>query len=412
MESPRAMCSAVWFRKRLPRSGPISSTRQRGHSNLRCKRELTDALATHVCAAPRDTQRRRAGVAGRPMRLRQHVAGGLPRQTPRGGTRVAPVQLLLVGLRWPLPGCSSGRRVRARGRPRLPHFALGQHNAFQQAAAALYTPTTASSLSWDDLYVVSRPAREPPFHTNLGKTRVTAAEASPAPPGIAELGDEVCPTGRRRPWLAWWATQPSCKHGPRTGCVQSKSSSTNCPSCQTYSAHGCFCFCAHPLARTTPFAPCPPRRVRRTRGDMMPFGQRCRPCSAEWATRKAAHARQVAVLPSALGGLGLQSAEAIAPAAWADALPAINARLPSSAATYMRLLESEAVGAEGQVVPQQWLAHTTATGVPTEDRRRLDLVVLRLHCPMAGAVAATQHCPPSRGQGTRIHAQWKWTGLR
>ena len=35
----------------------------------------------------------------------------------------------------------------------------------------------------------------------------------------------------------------------------------------------------------------------------------------------------------------------------------------------------EAVGAEGQVVPQQWLAHTTATGVPTEDRRRLDLVV-------------------------------------
>ena len=28
-----------------------------------------------------------------------------------------------------------------------------------------------------------------------------------------------------------------------------------------------------------------------------------------------------------------------------------------------------------RVVPQPWLAHTTATGVPTEDRRRLDLVV-------------------------------------
>ena len=27
--------------------------------------------------------------------------------------------------------------------------------------------------------------------SNLGKTRVTAAEAGPAPPGIAELGDEV-----------------------------------------------------------------------------------------------------------------------------------------------------------------------------------------------------------------------------
>ena len=35
----------------------------------------------------------------------------------------------------------------------------------------------------------------------------------------------------------------------------------------------------------------------------------------------------------------------------------------------------EAVGAEGQVVPQQWFAHTTATGVPADDRCRLDLVV-------------------------------------
>ena len=35
----------------------------------------------------------------------------------------------------------------------------------------------------------------------------------------------------------------------------------------------------------------------------------------------------------------------------------------------------EAVGPEGQVVPQQWLAHTTAPGVQPQDRRRLDLVV-------------------------------------
>ena len=35
----------------------------------------------------------------------------------------------------------------------------------------------------------------------------------------------------------------------------------------------------------------------------------------------------------------------------------------------------EAVGAEGQVVPQQWLAHTTAPDVPAGDRRRFDLVV-------------------------------------
>ena len=30
----------------------------------------------------------------------------------------------------------------------------------------------------------------------------------------------------------------------------------------------------------------------------------------------------------------------------------------------------EAVGPEGQVVPQQWLVHTTAPGVPADDRRR------------------------------------------
>ena len=35
----------------------------------------------------------------------------------------------------------------------------------------------------------------------------------------------------------------------------------------------------------------------------------------------------------------------------------------------------EAVGAEGQVVPQQWLVHTTAPGARAEDRRRLDLVI-------------------------------------
>ena len=35
----------------------------------------------------------------------------------------------------------------------------------------------------------------------------------------------------------------------------------------------------------------------------------------------------------------------------------------------------EAVGAEGQVVPQQWLVHTTAPGVRANDRRRLDVVI-------------------------------------
>ena len=35
----------------------------------------------------------------------------------------------------------------------------------------------------------------------------------------------------------------------------------------------------------------------------------------------------------------------------------------------------EAVGAEGQVVPQQWLVNTTVEGVRPDDRRRLDVVI-------------------------------------
>ena len=42
----------------------------------------------------------------------------------------------------------------------------------------------------------------------------------------------------------------------------------------------------------------------------------------------------------------------------------------------------EALGADGQVIPQQWLAHTTAPNVGVEDRRKLDLVVYE----------ATPHC--------------------
>ena len=45
----------------------------------------------------------------------------------------------------------------------------------------------------------------------------------------------------------------------------------------------------------------------------------------------------------------------------------------------------EALGPEGQVVPQQWLAHTTALGVAPGDRRRLDMLV-RSHAHRPGPV--------------------------
>ena len=45
----------------------------------------------------------------------------------------------------------------------------------------------------------------------------------------------------------------------------------------------------------------------------------------------------------------------------------------------------EAVGADGQVIPQQWLAHTTAPNVDPTDRRRLDLVIYGA-TPLGGAL--------------------------
>ena len=45
----------------------------------------------------------------------------------------------------------------------------------------------------------------------------------------------------------------------------------------------------------------------------------------------------------------------------------------------------EAVGPGGQVVPQQWLAHTTVPNVRSDDRRRLDLVVYGA-TPLGGAL--------------------------
>ena len=70
----------------------------------------------------------------------------------------------------------------------------------------------------------------------------------------------------------------------------------------------------------------------------------------------------------------------------------------------------EAMGSEGQVVPQQWLAHTTAPHVGTQDRRRLDLVVHGARSTAGERSAATLRlCPRSRDRGPHSHAQRPWT---
>ena len=80
-------------------------------------------------------------------------------------------------------------------------FALGQHDALQKAAEALH-PDDSLVAFLDDLSVVTMPSRPKAaldatvravedqcgIASNLGKTRVIAAEAGP---GIAELGDDV-----------------------------------------------------------------------------------------------------------------------------------------------------------------------------------------------------------------------------
>ena len=118
-----------------------------------------------------------------------------------------------------------------------------------------------------------------------------------------------------------------------------------------------------PVAQATRSA----MRMAATAALRIPKGQPCHSAAyasahdaAVWATLQAllggpseqdnGLAREVAALPAALGGLGLQSAELKAPAAcwaaWADALPAIRNRLPGCAENYVVMLEADADDAD------------------------------------------------------------------
>ena len=79
----------------------------------------------------------------------------------------------------------------------------------------------------------------------------------------------------------------------------------------------------------------------------------------------------------------------------------------------------EAVGAEGQVVAQQWLVHTTAPGVRTEDRHRLDVVIYKatpngsaLCCDATLVSPLTSTIIHLHARGNHSHARPTSTALR
>ena len=113
--------------------------------------------------------------------------------------------------------------------------------------------------------------------------------------------------------------RPSSRHGPRKGCAPSKSSSINCSSFPTcLLLHACsscslttvvsrHASLVPHLALAMPFAPCRPRRLWHTPGDMtMPYGRRCRmhggllPCLGRWAASDCCPPRQQCLQPDAL----------------------------------------------------------------------------------------------------------------
>ena len=187
--------------------------------------------------------------------------------------------------------------------------------------------------------------------SNLGKTRAIAAEAIPAPPGIAELGDEV-----------WRGDKPEAQRGVvvlgtplgHPAFVQAWAEDRmrlerqlldhlpHLPDLQC--AWLLLLMCASPRAnhaiRTLP----PSESVAYARmHDEAIWATLC-DCLGGVGEEDASHAHGIASLPAALGGLGLQSAERTAPAAywaaWADALVPLRDGLPEWADRYTELLEA------------------------------------------------------------------------
>ena len=300
-------------------------------------------------------------------------------------------------------------------------FALGQHESLARAAETLH-PSDCLMAFLDDLYLVTVPDRcrgslDAVTHSvaegcgiasNLGKTRVIRAIAGAAPPRVAELGPDVwrgdkppnqrgmvvlgSPVGHPDFIAAWTAQrmaqeQELLEHLPLLPDLQC--------------AWLLLALCASPRAnhalRTVP----PP--------DISLYAQAHD--AAMWATllellggacdttEAVLLARVVASLPAALGGLGLQSASRLAPAAywaaWADSLPVIQARFRDMAAQLQRHLGDD---------DARCLAHANAA-------RRLLITEGWGDCPnwhdITGGLLAAPHAEAGLGDwphGWQFHA--------
>ena len=99
-------------------------------------------------------------------------------------------------------------------------------------------------------------------------------------------------------------------------------------------------------------------------------------------------AESCVVLLASRGGVLLP---ALLPSAWA---------LMRSERAWVRVA-GVAVSLDGQVVPQQWLAHTTAPQVNTIDKRRLDLVIYGA-TPLGGALCCDAPFVSVHAHGRRL----------
>ena len=149
------------------------------------------------------------------------------------------------------------------------------------------------------------------------------------------------PTRRRRPWHTARASSICAGMGGKTACALSDNYWT-LPDLQC--AWLLLLMCASPRAnhaiRTSP----PSESVAYARTHDDAIWATLRDCLGGVGEEDASHARGIASLLAALGGLGLRSAERTAPAAywaaWADALVPLRDRLPEWADRYTELLDA------------------------------------------------------------------------